>query len=203
MIRHVLAVLAAFSLLFGAMPADARERGKPAEKVWMSGATRAEIVDAFLGGTIPCIGADKPLGTCFLYNPVTDELRMMETTRPPGSQKNQVTTTIVQMGRSLDGTVMVMRNEQGVLLARLQITSEQQNAAAIWNAGLANVPAAIANGMGAGLICTIAGCNNNGGGGSVAYAISGSEANALAELVSTGGCGSAPCGAPASTPKKD
>jgi hypothetical protein len=197
MFKNVLAVLAAFPLLFGALPADARERGKPADRVWMNGADRNLIVEAFLTGRNPCVGSSAQ-HTCYVFSPVTDELFMQQVSRPKGLGKNLVVNTILQL--TPEG--MVMRNEAGVILARFQVGSEQQNAAAIWNTGLSNVPAAMANGMGAGLVCSIAGCNNNGGGGSISYAIAGSEANALVEMMTnSGGCGSAPCGTPA--PKKD
>lgn len=208
-IRTLLAATAAVALTFGGMPivkmspsggmefttnsSAAYAKGNKGERIWMTGASREEIVAAFLRGDEPCVGS-KQNHTCYNYDPVLQSLHIQQVSRPEGLNKNVTTNRDVV----LDGSNVVMRTENGTPVLMFQVASEQQNAAAVWNTALANVPAAAFNGVGAAAIqAAFPSCGGNGCGGSgvinVVTASSGSIANAAAAIETTNAGGTGPC----------
>ena len=202
--RFVLAAVAAFAMLFGLVTnttsaAFAKDNGK-GRTVWMSGGSGEEILTRLQTGETVCVGNKKPLGTCMSLNGYLGEVTIQTISRPPGLNKNVTIITIA----AVSPTGTIVRNDAGVILARFQVGSEQQNAAAIWTTAIANILPAAMNGIGAaGIQAAFPACGRGGcgGGGSVAYAISGSEANAVLQGAFGGGCSTGTCATPAPAPK--
>lgn len=167
-------------------------RGKPGRIYW--NINDIQTMGSLLrqGGQI-CEGT-KMQGTCITFSRMLGEM------------------TITNVGRQIAGlganfhSFRVIRatsngeaifDEKGNYITLVADVAKAENAAARWTTGLAAVPAAFANGGLSSLVCvTFGSCGSNGGGGSVSYAISGSEANSFlqAALGGAGGtCGSGTC----------
>ncbi len=192
MISRFLAVFTAFAMLVGGFSAPAfADRGKPAERVWMSGQSLADITSELRLGSEVCVGSKKN-HACSRINPFTGEALIMDVSRPVGANKNVVVNTIV--ATTPEG--VVLRNEAGVVLARFQVGSENAN----WQATLQSAfPAAIGgitNGLGASVVQALACCGNTAA--PTAIAISDSAAQSIANTLiqgvgGVGSCGSGSC----------
>lgn len=196
-LRSILAAFAAIAMLVGGFSPTFADRGKPAERVWMSGASQADIIAELRSGSEVCVGSKRNHG-CARANPFTGEAFLQDVSVPRNANKNVVVNTIV----STTPEGVVLRNEAGVVLARFQVGSENAN----WQATLQSAfPAAVGgltNGLGAAVVQAVANpCGGNcGGGGATAISISDSAAQSIANTIVQGAAGCAgPC-APASTP---
>jgi hypothetical protein len=195
-IRSTLAALAAISTLCPT-PAFADE-GKMGKRYWVKASSMEDaikkITNTVIRGDEACFGSARN-HTCYGFNPLTREVRLQEVNRPIGSNKNHAISTIVNTTINIDTGLQVERNEAGLVLSRFQVGSEQQNGTAMLIQGLTGMLPAFANGMGSTVVCTIAGCGNNGGGGATAISISDAAANQLFEGVfgTGGGCTTGSC----------
>lgn len=161
------------------------DEGRKSQRVW----NPKDPASVLLAGDEVCTGS-KQQHTCAILVPLTQEINLQSVSRPEGFNQNIVTNRIV----AADETGLFRRGEEaGQFMAVVMDIRSSANAASVWNQGLSQVPAAFTNGMGASALQTFFGpCANGqcqgGGGSSVAYAISNSEAMALVEA-SLGGCG--------------
>jgi hypothetical protein len=180
------------------LPASA-DRGKPAERVWMSGESLEAISTELRAGSEVCVGT-KRNHACSRINPFTGEALIQDVSRPIGANKNVVINTIVVL--TPEG--VVMRREDGVLVARFQVGSENANWQATLQSAFPAVAGGFTNGLGAAVVQTVANpCGNGGcGGGPTAIAISDSAAQSIANTLVQGSAGcysGSPCTAPAPT----
>jgi hypothetical protein len=172
-------------------PTLAFAEGRKADRVW----NPEDPAGVMLAGDEVCIGSKKQHSCMLLVQPL-QEINIQSVSRPEGLNQNIVTNRIV----AADETGYFRRGEAGQLLAVVMDIRSTANSAAVWNQGLSQVPAALMNGVGASVVQSLIGpcaggqCQG-GGGGSVAYAISGSEATALLEA-SLGGCLTGACAPP-------
>ena len=202
-LRSILAAFAAMAMLVGSFsstPAFA-DRGKPAERVWMSGSSLEAITAELQAGSEVCVGTKKN-HACSRINPFTSEALIQDVSRPIGANKNVVVNTIV----ALTPEGVVLRSEAGVVLARFQVGSENANWQATMQQMVGNILPAAFNGVGAATVQAIAnpcGSGNCGGGGPTAIAISDAAAQSIANTLVQGaaGCGSSPCVAPSTHPR--
>lgn len=202
-LRSILAAFAAIAMLvggFSSTPAFA-DKGKPSERVWMSGSDLPAITVALLAGSEVCVGSKRNHG-CSRINLFTGEALIQDVSRPIGANQNVVVNSIVAM--TPEG--VVIRNEAGIVLARYGTGSQTAN----WQATMQSAfPAAIGgltNGLGAAVVQAVAnpcGSGNCGGGGATAISISDSAAQSIANTIVQGaaGCGSGPCAAPTTHPR--
>lgn len=199
-LRSILAAFAAIAMLvggFSSTPAFA-DKGKPSERVWMSGSVLSAITTELLTGSEVCVGS-KRNHACSRINPFTGEALIQDVSRPMGANKNLVVNTIVTL---TPAGVVVIDQRTGTVLSRFSVGSENAN----WQATLQSAfPAAVGgltNGLGAAVVQAVANpCGGNcGGGGATAISISDSAAQSIANTIVQGAAGCAgPC-APASTP---
>jgi hypothetical protein len=214
---RLLAVFAAFAMMLGLAPSikvsptggievtsltsAAYAKGDKGSRLWMTGATREDVVAAALRGDEPCYGSSKN-HTCYSYDPVLQMFHIQKVSRPDGLNKN----IVENMDVVLDGQNVVVRRD-GVPMILFQVASEQQNAAAIWNTALANMLPAAVNGMGAAGIQALASCHGSCGGPQVVNVVGASATNtavstsALNAALSGGAGGCTSCGAPVTDPK--
>lgn len=190
--RSILAASAALVMVgFFSSPAYA-DRGRPSERVWMSGESLEAITTEIRSGSEVCVGT-KRNHACSRINPFTGEALIQDVSRPIGANKNVVVNTIVVL--TPEG--VVMRREDGVLVARFQSGSENANWQATLQSAFPAVAGGLTNGLGAAVVQAVAnpcGSGNCGGGGSTAIAISDSAAQTIANtLVQTGGCTTGTC----------
>ena len=196
--RSILAATAAFAIVVGGFSSPAfADRGKPAQRVWMSGNSLDSILTELRSGSEVCVGSKKN-HACSRINPFTGEALIQDVSRPIGANKNVVVNTIVAL--SSDG--VVLRNEAGIVLARFQVGSENANWQSTIQGMVGNLLPAMANGLGAAVVQAVANpCNGGscGGGGATAISISDSAAQSIANVLvqgAAGGCGSTPCTTP-------
>lgn len=185
------AALAALVMMVGLVssPAVARDTSR----VW--NLPTAEAKAQLEVGMRTCFGDAKKnkQSLCSVYDPVNRLMATSLLTRENGVVKNL--TGIIISPTDENGNVLRESNGRPIVLAGH--VAEQTGGKAILAQGLANIPAAMLNGVGAAAInAAFPACGKNcGGGGSVAYAISGSEANAFLEAaLQGGGCATGTCG---------
>ncbi len=147
-------------------------------------------------GMRTCFGDKKKnkQSLCSVYDPVNRLMATSLLARENGVIKNL--TGILLSPTDENGNVL--RDAAGRPIVLAAHVAEQTGGKAILAQGLANIPAAMLNGVGAAAInAAFPACSGNcgGGGGSVAYAISGSEANSfLQAALQGGGCATGTCG---------
>lgn len=190
--RSILAASAALVMVgFSSSPANA-DRGRPSERVWMSGESLEAITTELRSGSEVCVGTRRN-HSCSRINLFTGEALIQDVSRPIGANKNVVINTLVVL--TPEG--VVMRREDGVLVARFQVGSENANWQATLQSAFPAVAGGLTNGLGAAVVQAVAnpcGSGGCGGGGSTAIAISDSAAQTIANtLVQTGGCTTGTC----------
>lgn len=183
-----MAVLVMAAGLFSS-PAVARDNSR----VWNLDPESAQV--ALSEGKRVCYGDEqkKKQSDCMVWNRFTNMLLVSSVIRVDGIGKNAG----VAMGFATDGVGQPIRDASGAPKMLFAHVSESSNGPAIVTQGLANIPAAMLNGVGAAAInAAFPACSGNcGGGGSVSYAISGSEANSfLQAALQGGGCTTGTCG---------
>ncbi len=195
--RSILAASAALVMVgFSSSPAYA-DRGRPSERVWMSGESLEAITTELRSGSEVCVGT-KRNHACSRINPFTGEALIQDVSRPIGANKNVVVNTIVVL--TPEG--VVMRREDGVLVARFQSGSENANWQATLQSAFPAVAGGLTNGLGAAVVQAVAnpcGSGGCGGGGATAISISDSAAQTIANVLVQGSpvCGSTgPCYTP-------
>ena len=192
-----LAALAMTVNLFSATPASAKDG-----RVWNPTPADAQI--ALNEGKVVCYGDKKKkmLSDCMIFNPFKETIVSSTNIRAiAGLQKNQHLASV----NAANANGSWKTDEAGNPVTYVSNIAEQQNSASLITQGLAQVPAAFFNGgLAAGINAAFPACGSNcgGGGGSVAYAISGADANAIVQQVTTtnggGGCPTGTC--PATKP---
>ena len=177
------------------------DKGDEAERVWMSGQDVEAIKNALKDGNEICIGSPRQ-HTCMLFNPLSNEVRFQEVSRPKGLNKN---TTAVRTLMVTADIVFQVDAGTGSYPTSVQHIVENQNSAAVWNQGFAQVPAAAMNGaVAAGIQATTNPCRDGrcGNGstilnvveGATAVAGASSEANSDSAVEIQAGCLPAACG---------
>lgn len=173
------------------------------KRIEMSGDNKAAIGAELLAGNEVCVGSKKQ-HTCMLFNPFSEEIRLQEVSRPIGLNQNVVVNRILTATETIERGLL-RRDEGGRLMPVIQDVRSTNNAAAIWTAGFAQMPAALSNGLGASLANALInkcdseyGCGNNfnlNNGQASAGSMSESNAGAQVGITSTGGgaCGSGGC----------
>ena len=192
-------LLALFALLatLQASPADARDKKREAPTFYLpTSAAPEEIQTKLKQGYKVCLGDDK-LSDCMIWNPLMQRIVAGATFRPKGIGENLTFGTIANTNSDGD----MIRDSAGTPVAALNHVADTPNAAALIVGGIAAVPQAFVNGMGASVVAAIANPCKGGGcqgpsifvEGAVALAQSGSTANSAANVTSTGACGGNPC----------
>lgn len=206
-IRSVLAAFAAFAMMLGGMPSikmsssggiesisltpAAYAKGKKGERIWMdAGSSQEDIMAVINAGNEACVGAGK-LYTCYTKDTLANQLLGQQVSRVDGLGKNVGITSIIALAP--DGTIL--RDEHGAAVVTFRTASEQQNAAAVWNTGLANIPAAAFNGVGAAAVqAAFPACRGGSGcGGSTGVTTivnAGAVSNSALSAAISGGSGS-------------
>lgn len=185
----------ATSLVLGPLPASAGE-----SRTW--NASPGEAQNLLNEGARLCYGdaKKKRQSICSVYDPSSRIRVTSVNVRPDGLSKN----LHYIMVSPTDANGIPLRDDHGRPVVIAGHVAEQANAAAIWNQGLSNVPAAAFNGaVGSGIAALSNPCRGDSVCNSTIVAVDGAEALSFAEsfagaevgITSTGGgtCGSGGC----------